>query len=152
MGLCSIRAQEELQALRGARQWEETWQARRWGGTWQARRWGWERSARRLPGKTWRTSPRPASSGITLFNQQICKFVLIFPRSPNTGHHRLPPYHPPPPPHRKTNGGAGLVFEVDPNHILLCTAVISLGFEQTFALNNSQYDSIAEPSGRPSYL
>ena len=93
---------------------------------------------------------RAQASLYSINNVLICP---ILPRSPNTGgHHRLPPYHPPPPPHRKTNGGAGLVFEVDPNHILLCTAVISLGFEQTFALNNSQYDSIAEPSGRPSYL
>ena len=48
-------------------------------------------------------------------NVLICP---ILPRSPNTGHHRLPPYHPPPPPHRKTNGGAGLVFEVWTSHSL----------------------------------
>ena len=86
MGLCTIRAQEELQALRGARRWEETWQARRWG---------WERSARRLPGKTWRTSPRPASSGITLFNQQCANLSYFAQVSKYRG---TPPTAPLPPP------------------------------------------------------
>ena len=110
-----IRAQEEMPALRGARRWGE---GRRWP------------TRRRPQGRTWHTSPPPASSGITfsiipwsffkggISVSEFITFILVLSRSPNVGHHRLPPYHPPPPPHRKSNGGAGLVFEVGTNHSL----------------------------------